>query len=120
MALYETLPVYKDVYALILLVYEVTKEFPREYKYTLGQDMKRDSMQLVRSIYRANKYREKTEHLHHFQDDFELLKLEIRLCHDLRLLNTKQYSTFIELTEGIGRQVTGWRQHAEKQESRNG
>lgn len=36
--MYETLPVYKDVYALILLVYEATKEFPREYKYTLGQD----------------------------------------------------------------------------------
>lgn len=87
MAMYETLPVYKDVYALILLVYEATKAFPREYKYTIGQDMKRDAMQLVRSIYRANKYREKAEHLHQFQDDFELLKLEIRLCHDLRLLN---------------------------------
>lgn len=35
MALYDTLPVYKDVYALILLIYEVTKEFLREYKYTL-------------------------------------------------------------------------------------
>lgn len=86
----------------------------------LGQDMKRDGMQLVRSIYRANKYREKVEHLHQFQDDFELLKLEIRLCHDLRLLSTKRYSVFIGLTEGIGRQVTGWRQYAEKQESRNG
>jgi hypothetical protein len=78
MALYETLPVYKEVYALILLIYSVTKHFPREYKYTIGQDMKRDGMQLVRSIYRANKYREKLDHLHQFQDDFELLKLEIR------------------------------------------
>ncbi|MCB0547677.1 MAG: four helix bundle protein [Phaeodactylibacter sp.] len=119
MALYETLPVYKDVYALILLIYEVTKEFLREYKYTLGQDMKRDGMQLVRSIYRANKYQEKTVHLHQFQDDFELLKLEIRLCHDLRLINTRRYSELIVLTENIGRQVTGWRQYAEKQESRN-
>jgi hypothetical protein len=94
MALYDTLPVYKDVYALILLIYDVTKEFPREHKYTLGQDMKRDGMQLVRSIYRANKHKEKTEHLHQFQDDFELLKLEIRLCHDLHLINTKRYSAF--------------------------
>ncbi len=94
MALYETLPVYKDVYALILLIYEVTKEFPREYKYTFGQDMKRDGMQLVRSIYRANKNKGKAEHLHQFQDDFELLKLEIRLCNDLHLLNTKRYSAF--------------------------
>ncbi len=71
MALYYDLNVFKDVYKLILIVFEVTKEFPREYKYTLGQDIhpvksnsvgaeqfnrvKRDAIQLVRSIYRANK-----------------------------------------------------------------
>ena len=25
------------------LIFEYTKEYPREYKYTLGQDMKRDT-----------------------------------------------------------------------------
>ena len=40
---------------MILKVFEYTQEFPREYKYSLGQDMKRDALQLVRSIYRANK-----------------------------------------------------------------
>jgi len=30
------------------------KDFPREYKFTLGQDVKRDAMQLVRHIYRDN------------------------------------------------------------------
>jgi len=80
MALYDELPVYRDVYALILKVYEYTREFPREYRYTLGQDLKRDSMVLVRSIYRANKAREKREFLEAFLDDFELLKLELRVC----------------------------------------
>ena len=80
MALYYDLPVYKDTYKLILQIYECTKEFSREYKYSLGQDMKRDSLQLVRSVYRANKAIEKKEHLDKFTDDFELLKLEIRLA----------------------------------------
>ena len=26
-----------------MLIYEVTRQFPREYKYSLGQDMKRDA-----------------------------------------------------------------------------
>ena len=47
---------------------------------------------LVRRIYRANKYQEKTADLHQFQDGFELLKLEIRLCQDLRLINIRRYS----------------------------
>ena len=54
-ALYYDLPVYQDVYRLILKLFEITRDFPREYKYTLGQDLKRDGIVLVRSIYRANK-----------------------------------------------------------------
>jgi len=55
MALYYDLPVFKDVYQLILKIFDYTKDFPREYKFTLGQDLKRDGINLVRSIYRANK-----------------------------------------------------------------
>jgi len=55
MALYYDLPVYRDTYQLILKIFEYTKDFPKEYKYTLGQDMKRDALQLVRCIYGANK-----------------------------------------------------------------
>lgn len=77
MALYYELQVFKDVYTLVQKVFLYTQEFPREYKYTLGQDMKRDAIQLVRSIYRANKAKDKVVYLETFLDDFELLKFEI-------------------------------------------
>ena len=86
MALYYDLPVYRDTYKLILKIFECTKDFSKEFKYTLGQDLKRDSLQLVRSIYRANKAQQKAAHLETFMDDFELLKLEIRLCVDMKIL----------------------------------
>ena len=35
MALYYDLPVFKDVYQLILKIFDYTKDFPREYKFTL-------------------------------------------------------------------------------------
>ena len=41
------LPVYKDVYRLILTIFEHTRDFPREHKYALGQDLKRVSIVLV-------------------------------------------------------------------------
>ena len=50
MALYTELPVYRDTYLLTLKVFEVTKDFPREYKYTLNQDMKRDALHLLQRI----------------------------------------------------------------------
>ena len=54
--------------------------------------MKRDAIVLVRSIYRANKARSKTEYLEVFLDDFEILKLEIRLCADMKILSIKKQS----------------------------
>ena len=109
MALYYNLPVYKDTYSLVQKIFEFTKDFPREYKYSLGQDMKRDALQLVRSIYRANKSEQKRVHLEQFLDDFELIKLEIRLCVDIKILTYKQQAVLSALMDTVGRQITGWR-----------
>ena len=57
MALYYSLPVDRDVYRL--KIFEHAKDFSREYKYTPGQDLKRDSV-VAQS---------KTEYLEAFLDD---------------------------------------------------
>ena len=70
--------------------------------------MKRDALQLVRSIYRANKASHKMEHLEIFMDDFELLKLEIRLSVDMKVLPIKKQAELSLLMDTIGKQITGW------------
>jgi hypothetical protein len=42
MALYYDFLVFKDVYKFILKIFEYTKDFSDEYKYALGQYIKRD------------------------------------------------------------------------------
>ncbi|MEI8055724.1 MAG: four helix bundle protein [bacterium] len=112
MTLYYNLPVYRDTYKLVLKIFAVTKSFSREYKYALGQDMQRDALQLVRNIYRANKVTQKQAYLEAFLDIFEVLKLEIRLCVDLKLMPIKQQADFAGLMAEIGKQITGWRNAA--------
>jgi len=109
MALYYDLPVYRDTYTLILKIFECTKDFSKEYKYSLGQNMKRDALQLVRSIYRSNKSAQKKEHLEKYMDDFELLKLEIRWSTDMKVMPVKKQAELSLLMDGIGKQITGWR-----------
>jgi hypothetical protein len=109
MALHYDLPVYKDVYALIRELFACTANFSQAYKYNLGQDIKRDGLNLVRSIYRANKHKDKLPHLEAFLDDFELLKLELRLCSDLKLISTRKHAELSVLLSSIGKQVTAWR-----------
>lgn len=66
MDLYYDLPVFKDVYKLVLKIFDYIKDFSRDYKHTVGQDMKKDSIQLVRSLYRVNKTKEKGLYLEAF------------------------------------------------------
>ena len=87
MAFYYDLQVYKDVYRLTLLLFQYTKDFPKEYKYSLGEDIRRDSIVLVRSIYRANKASDKTPALDALIDDFRALKVFCKLSIKSRNLN---------------------------------
>jgi len=50
MALHTELPIYRDTYKLVLEVFVSTKNFPKEYKYSLGRDMERDVLVLMRCI----------------------------------------------------------------------
>lgn len=54
MAQYEHLPIYKLTYDLLIRTMTATKDFPREYKYTLGQKMKDEIIEPVVLIYKAN------------------------------------------------------------------
>ena len=81
---------------------------PKTIKYTLGQDMKRDALQRVRRLYRANRSAQKKEHLEKFLDEFELFKLEIRLCVYMKVMSFKKQAELTVLMDSIGKQVTAW------------
>ena len=117
MALYYDLPIYKDVYSLILLLYQYSGNFPREYKYTIGQDIKRDALVLVRGVYRVNKAKEKHTHFDQLQDDFELIKFQIRLCADMHLFSLPQHANLIKLLDSVGKQINGWQKANERSQN---
>lgn len=116
MSLYAELPIYRDSYSLLLAIYQLTGKFSREYKYTLGQDMKRDALNLFRNLYQANRSKDKRQNLDDFLAEFELLKLEVRMCVDLRLLSLKKMAEISLLTDNIGKQINAWKQKAIRQE----
>ena len=71
MALYSELPVYKATYDLLLGIFRFTKDFGKEYKYTVGESLKKETIELLTLIYRANVKRDKQEVL----QEEELLNL---------------------------------------------
>ena len=61
MALFSDLPVYKATYDLLLAIFRVTKDFSKDYKYTVGESIKKETIELLTLIYRANIKRDKNE-----------------------------------------------------------
>jgi hypothetical protein len=109
MALYYELPIYKACYSLLLDLFRMTRNFKREYKYTIGQEIKNNAMHMVLFIFKANSSVDKTSDLMALNDSFELLKLELRLCVDMKLISPTQQAGVWEQMDVIGRQLTGWR-----------
>ncbi len=54
MSRYDELPVYKATYDLLIGIFRFTKDFSREYKYTVGEKLKNETLDLIILIYRAN------------------------------------------------------------------
>jgi len=54
MATYNNLPVYKASYDLLLEIFVFGKEMQKEYKYTIGENLRTETTTLITNIYRAN------------------------------------------------------------------
>lgn len=114
MALHSTLPIYKVTYDLLILVNEVTRHMPRDFKPTMGKELRKDCVKLVRRIYKANVAEDKRRDLTKLIERVRCVELSFRASKDLRLITTDQYSRAIELTSSISRQATGWRKSQAK------
>lgn len=108
MALHTELPVYKASYDLFLYNFKLIKNLQREYKYTVGEKVKKETMDLMMNIYRANKSKDKKQHLESARANIEVIRLLIRMLKDLKQINLKKFTKANKKIEIISRQLTGW------------
>jgi len=106
--LYNCLPVYKASYDLLLEIFVFTRNLSREFKYTLGQDLKTEATNLIVGIYRANKSYEKQEILEKTRERLEVIRLYIRILKDLKEVNMKRFAHINQKIELVSKQLAGW------------
>ncbi len=91
MAQYEELPVYKATYDLLVEIFSFTKNFTKEYKYTVGEKLKNETIELITLIYRANSKQDKFFVLQEAREYIEVIRLLIRLMKDLQQISLKKF-----------------------------
>jgi len=108
MAKYDELPVYIASYNLLLTIFRFTKNFSKEYKYTVGESLKKETLELITLIYRSNSKTEKFETLQEAREKIEVIRLLIRLMKDLKQINLEKFVKINKNVENVSKQLTGW------------
>lgn len=109
MATHLHLPIYKSTYELLRVTAEITRSMPKDYKSSLGTQIKTECVGLVTWIYRANAAQDKRPLIGALLERLQVVQLLLQLSADLRLISLPQHARTIALTDAIGRQAGGWR-----------
>jgi uncharacterized protein YpuA (DUF1002 family) len=108
MATYDHLPVYKTSYDLVIEIFKAVKDFNREYKYTLGENIKKEAIELITEIYRANSSFSKTANIQRAREKIETTRMFFRLTKDLGQVGLKRFVDISEKVESISKQLSAW------------
>ncbi|MBU2568319.1 MAG: four helix bundle protein [Elusimicrobia bacterium] len=109
MATYNHLPVYKTSYDLLLNIFRFVKDFNREYKYTIGESIKKETIEMITNIYRANSSWDKAPLIQKARENAEVIRLYLRLTKDLKQISLEKFVQLNEKLESVSKQLSRWR-----------
>ena len=108
MARYEHLPVYKATYDLNLYFFRLSQNFPKDFKYGLGMEVRSLLTELLDLIIITNSTKNKCPVLEKALLTVERLKFKARLLHDLRVMRLKSYEFFFVSLTDLSKQLSKW------------
>ena len=100
----------------MLDVYKMCRDMERDYKFSIGEDLKKDVKRLLKNVYHANRLTEKLNYILSAREVVEDIRLDLRV---LRELGKIQENTFVDMNaklEDISKQLANW---YKKQNSKN-
>lgn len=114
--------IYLDSRKLLDTILDITPNFPRAYKFSIGNKMHEIGINLISHITAAYLNRERAtriQHLINFQSEFEVLKTLLRIAGERKwILGKSRHADIIELLDAIGKQSTAWKNSLLKLDSK--
>jgi hypothetical protein len=103
-------PIYLALYKLILYLYTCIRNFPKEYKYTLGQDILSLAWKTLDWVILANtvENREKKRYIAKAVSTFNSLKYRFRVASDTEILSHQKYAYIIKQSVEVEKMLKGW------------
>ena len=114
MSTYTSLAVYKASYDFLITLITLSKNFDREYKFTIGESVKKEAMEMMKNIYRANSNEEKRELIQAARENIEMIRLDLRVLQDLKQLNLRKFVFLNAKVEAVSKQLVAWQRSFDK------
>jgi len=106
---YDNLPIYKSALDLVVYVETIVKGFDKYHKYTIGEDLRNYSKELLFMIQRANMSSQREAELLKLRDKSEEVKMLIRITQELKVFKSfKQFEYCSKLSFEVCRQAQSW------------
>ncbi len=107
----EELKILQKTYDMVQYGYICLRRFPKSERHTLAAEVKGHMFQILRLILVANRRRDKRAVLMELDVELELLRLYVRLAHDVvgyTAFPTKSYEHWSKMLSEIGKMLGGW------------
>jgi len=105
---YKQLPIYKASYDVLIRIMQVVKNFSKDYRYTLGEKLENEAIELVICVYKANIRENRKEVIGEMLERIQFLGLFLRISHDMKLISMEHYSQLVEMIDNVSKQTQGW------------
>jgi len=107
----EHLPLYLKFYQLVKFLSESIRNFPKQYKYTLGKNILNLSWECLDLTLEANALPNEKKHqkILELSIAFDKLKIRLRMAQELNLISERQFAHIqTYYAKEIGEMIGGW------------
>jgi hypothetical protein len=109
MAVTAELQIYKTMQSLSVTLCELTKNFAKDFKVTIGQQIILLCTESIALLSQANNLmHNRTECLNKFVVNIDILRSYMQLCEALHLITDAQRVTTFRDFDSVSRQASGW------------
>jgi hypothetical protein len=110
MAQYLHLPIYIKTYKFIKSTDRIIRQFSKEYKYTLGSELKQIIWQILDEIIITNSLldKDKRQGVEKISQLFDRFKIRFRFAYEAGIISKAKFGSSQEEMEEIGKMIGGW------------
>jgi hypothetical protein len=101
-------PIFTRTYDLLRWLLPMTVKFPRQQRFVLAEAVQRTALCFQERLIEAARAADPLPLLGQADTDLTKLRLYLRLCKDLGLMNLGQYAHAARLVNEVGRLLGGW------------